>query len=191
MSHAADLNEKYQWLLKQAKYGQLSVQEIAEVAAELQKERPETLRYSLLHILGKAGDTSYRSLVEQFLECREDPMLSKMALRTLCDYWHFTDEYRDTLLRFVRGVSWDDEQHVRRVAIQIAGEYLIDHSDTEMLRELLSIYEDSQEDKSMRDWTYQALSRAMGRDFRQILITNKRDPAVLIEAKNRLAQESE
>ena len=124
---------KYSDLLDRAKWAHLSQAEIEAVAQELQQPNPEADRYTLLHILGRACAVSYRGLVERFLDSPDDPMLARIALQSLVDYWDLAEQYLDELLRFVRGVPWDVDGDVRLVAISNAGEYLRSHRESNLL----------------------------------------------------------
>lgn len=195
MSHVRDLHSKYEAILERASRGHVSNQEIAEVAAELQQQSSDLLRYTLLLTLGRARAVTYRDLVEPFLEYREWPMLAGLALSVLCDYFDLTSQYRSELLQFMRGVEWDDEEHVWIKAVSTAGEYLRSHADPALLRELLRNFENQDARKFMRQWAYSALARAMGRDYKEIpgvrdfdLVTEI-DPNVIQEAKQRLSRE--
>jgi hypothetical protein len=180
--------------LDRAKWSRLSQEEIDQVARELQSERPAADRYTLLHILGRAGAVTQRSLVERFLHSVDDPMLAQMALHILCNYWDMPGQYLDDLIRFVRGVSWDTDGDVRFTALADAGEYLRLHEEPRLLREVLHVFEDAAEAQGVREAAYVALARAMGRDWqalpsaaRHFDLERAIDPAILSEAKRRLA----
>lgn len=188
----------YDELLERAKQGHLSSHEVSEVAAELAGGAPATDRYTLLHILGRSGDTAYRPLVESFLICKADPMLSRLALQILCDYWGYSELYLERVREFVNGVSWDTEEDVRQIAIAIVGEYLRAHSEPALLRELLTIFENEGESQSMREAAYFALSRATGREWTQIPPASRpldlatgTDESVLKEVNRRLERNDE
>jgi hypothetical protein len=190
-------------LLERAKWAKteqdkLSEEELAMVAEELQKPTPEADRFTLLDILGHAFAVPYRELVERFLECEEDPMLARLAPQILCGYWGNTDQYREEVLRFMRGVPWDEDEDVRQIAISEAGEYLRSNAEPRFLHELISIFESEDEERSMREGAYFALARAMGRDWKDLpsaashfdLVTQT-DPAVIQEARERLRRRTD
>jgi hypothetical protein len=108
---------KYEELLDHAKWGKLSDAEIAAVADELLKTDPAADPFTLLNILGNAFAMQCQPLVQQYLGCEEDPMLARLALEILCGYWGQSDQYREEVLRFMRGVAWDLEEDVRQIAI--------------------------------------------------------------------------
>lgn len=184
----------YAELLDRAKWAQLSRTEIDHVARELQSNQPATDRYTLLHILGRAGAVEHRSLVERFLESASDPMVAQMALHILCSYWDMPDQYLDELIRFVHGVSWDGDGDVRRTAISDTGEYLRSHEESRLLREILQIFENTAETQGMREAAYIALARAADRDWtelpsaaRHFDLARAIDATVISAAKRRLS----
>jgi hypothetical protein len=185
----------YAELLDRAKWAHLSRAEIDQVARELQSESPATDRYTLLHILGRAGAVAHRRLVERFLESASDPMLAQMAMHILCNYWDMSDQYLDELIRFVRGVPWDVDGDVRRTALSDAGEYLRSHEDPRLLHAIVQVFENATEGQGMREAAYIALARAAGRDWqalpsaaRHFDLVHTTDPTVISAAKQRLAR---
>ena len=111
-------------LLHRAQWGRLTADELEYVAGLLKSDQ-HVSKYTLLHILGR-GDSSkkYRELVAEYLYCPGDPMLSALALKVLCQWWHKTMDYRDELIVFLRGVDWDVGEYVRLEALSVAGEFL-------------------------------------------------------------------
>jgi hypothetical protein len=190
------MTDRYQALLERAKSGVITAQEVSLVAAELRDSTSEADPYTLLHIVGHSGDTSYRPLVEEFLGHERDPMLARLALQILCDYWGDTTRYAEEVLLFLRGVSWDDEEDVRRAAITTAGEHLRAHLHPAMLRELLRLFEDEREAQIIRESAYCALARAAGRDWGELPSAGRHfdlftgiDSSVPLEARRRLAEQ--
>ncbi len=186
---------RYDELLDRAKWGTVSRQEIDEVVRELLDPRRKADRYTLLHILGKGGSPAFRAIVEPFLDWKEDPMLARLALQILCNYWDLTDQYIERVRQFVRGVAWDVDEDVRLAAISVAGEYLRTGSAPEILSDLLRILENSDERAIIREAAYTALARAVGRDWaelppatRHFDLTRGIDPKVIQEVKDRIAQ---
>jgi len=183
----------YNELLQRAKWGTLSQGELAQVAAALHEPDPQVDRYTLLHILGRAGDRSYRSLVERFLHDQDDPMIARLALQILCSFWGETGRYLEEVLQFIQWVPWDDEEYIRLVAISAAGEYLRVHTEPRVLRALIRIFENEEEDHLTRQGAYRALARAVRRDWDQLPaatrlldLTTQSDPLILQLAKERL-----
>lgn len=183
-------------LLGRAKAGRLSGPELASVVAHLQDPKGDGDPYTFLHILGRAGNSSYRSIVEPFLDRPDDPMLSRLALKILCDYWGESEGYLDTLARFIDGVAWDREGDVRLVAISTAGEYLRDRKQASLLGKLVHIFRDEREDRASREGAYFALARAMGREWNELPsaarhfdLSTEIDSDVIVGAEERLATE--
>jgi hypothetical protein len=146
----------------------LSGSELESVADELHSTDTKADRFTLLEILGRSGATSYRSLVETYLDSSNDPMLASLALRVLCFYWDLTPHYIDQILQFLDGVFWDTGKDCKLTAINIAGEHLRDHLSKELLGRLLDIFRTETEDKLIREATYSALARAMGKGYNEI-----------------------
>lgn len=156
----------YDELLQRAKWGAgLTREELNHVASQLTSQSPKANRYTLLHILGAGGDEQYRQLIESFLNYKDDTMLAKLALQILCGFWGDTDRYRDYVLKFLKGVEWDDDDDCRLIAISAAGEYLRKTADPDLLRELLRIFYDEEDWPSVREGAYSALARAVGMEW--------------------------
>jgi hypothetical protein len=192
--------DKYEGLLEQVKHGPLPSDEVEAIASELQKPWPDTDRYTLVYLLGRGGDASYKSLVEPYLEGPDD-MLARLALWVLCWYWGLAADYTEHLLRFMRGVYWDHMEQCRLAALAITGDYLAaaSASDHKLLRQLITTCENKGEDQTIRAHAYSALSTALGLDngshalpFHEdgFNLDAYLDPAVLLEAKSRLAGQS-
>jgi hypothetical protein len=186
----------YKDLLRQARSGGISEQELSMVVSQLHSTDPAVDRYTLLQILGYAGYPSWRPQVEQFLACEEDPMLARAALQILCDMWGLTGMYITEILQFLQGVPWDEGGYVRLAAISIAGEYLRNHFQSQLLSDLIGIFEDETEAAVPRQEAYFALARAIGRDWQQLPsaarfmdLGRDADPTVLNDARERLMQE--
>jgi DNA-binding transcriptional regulator YhcF (GntR family) len=156
-------------LLDKAKWSELTQEEIAEVVKRIEnfKENENDL-YTLIHILGRSGAWQYRKLVEKFLYYPEESMISRIALKTLCDYWGYAKDYLDVLESFIKGVEWDEYEQIRLSAIRIAGMYIRETNDTSLLRLLLEIFENEKEDEVIRSCAYEAIARAVGRDWNDL-----------------------
>jgi len=79
-------------LLQKAKHGDLTRTELRELAASVDRDASVD-PYTVLHAIGRAGATELRDTVERYLVCPRDPMLARVALQTLCKYWHNTERY--------------------------------------------------------------------------------------------------
>ncbi len=151
-------------LLDKAKWSKLSDTELAQVVQKIndyEHMSPENL-YTLLHILGRAEAKQHRVLMEKFLYYPDDPMISRIALKSLCDYWGLTKNYLDVLKCFIVGVKWDEDQIVRLIAISIAGTYMHESEDPAFLKLLLEIFDNENEENSIRSTVYDAIARGMG-----------------------------
>jgi len=157
-------------LLEKAKWDKLSKDELAEVVQRIKQYNEEDSEdlYTLLHTLGRSGAWEYRSLVEPFLSYTADPMIPRIALKTLCDYWNLTSSYLDILKEFITGVEWDEDAVVRVVAISISGEYIRTTNDKSLLRLLLDIFENEKEEIEMRSFAYEAIARGIGVNYDQL-----------------------
>lgn len=174
------VNKSFSELLEIAKWGKLAPDEIDYVAQQLLESNDDL--YDLIYILGRAEAVQYRNLIEPFLDHPEDPMISKIALKSLCTYWDLTGEYLDELKMFINGVDWDDFDDVRLSAIGIAGEYLRSTSNPELLHILINLFENlgtstllknAENPELVRSCAYYAIARAMGKEYNQIPNTDK------------------
>lgn len=121
--------------------------------------------------IGKSNSIEHRSLVESFLESSDYPMLARLALEILCDWWGLREQHQTQLLRFVKGVDWDldDGGFVRLVAISQSGDYLRHRSDPHLDRALLDLYDDEYaSDVFLKGVAYAALARATGKAWNEI-----------------------
>lgn len=187
--------DKYDDLLERVKQGPLHTEEVENIAAEVQKPEPETDRYTLLYLLGRAGGPAYRSVVESYLDGPDD-MLARLALWIICWYWGLTAQYTDHLMKFMQGVYWDGLEQCRLAATSIAGEYLMTSSNPGLLRELIRLFENRGESEPVRTQAYMSLAEALGHGMPVLPVHNidfdldsAADPAVLEEAKALLASQ--
>ena len=151
-------------LLEKAKTRQLSSMEIASVGEELSSSVEGSDKYTLIHILGRAGALAYESEVARYLQYETDPMVARIALQVLCSHWNKARNYLDDIEKFVRGVAWDEDEDVRLAAISIAGELARDQ-ECVFVPLLIQIYSDDHENQIVRQATYFALARASGLDW--------------------------
>ncbi len=132
----------YKALLKRIVWGDgASADEIEAVANKLRETPDNENNEILLSIVGSSYDLSYRELVEQFLD-HNQPNVVRKALDILCMYWHLIPDYKREILHFLKGIEGDPENECRSLAVDIAGQYLLEHRESEFLRELIDIYED-------------------------------------------------
>lgn len=165
-------------LLSEAKWGKLSEEEINYVVEKIKATTPDDDEdlYKLIHILGKANAIQHRKLVESFLYYPTYPMISEIALQTLCDFWGYAKDYIPQLKAFVKGVSWDVDEDVRLLAIGSVGELLREVPDKELLELIIGIWENDQENEIMRECAIESLARATGRDYKEFLIIKGQKP---------------
>lgn len=136
-------------------------------------------------VLGRSGAKEYRNLIEYYLESK-DPTTVSLVLEILCLYWREAEEYLERLLHFALGAPWDSEGDVRLCSIKILGEYLrskfqgkllcqggltriceISQRDTEVVRLMLSIFEDDNADSFLRTQSYISMCRAVGKSWEE------------------------
>lgn len=121
--------------------------------------------YSNLLTLGRAMATEYVDLVESYLVCKNDPMISKLSLQILCHYWGLTSHYKNHIVKFMRGVDWDIDEDVKIMAINCAEYFLRDNKDMIFLKELYFVFKND-EDEINRAAAYKGLAAACGVDMR-------------------------
>ncbi len=163
-------------LLEKAKEGKITRTELDAVAASLADPLTAGDPYTKLYIVAFDEAGRQRALVESFLDRPDDPMLSRLALQILCDFWGLTEDYLSRVKSFVTGVPWDEEEDVRQVAISIAGEYLNEKYDPELFEALLLIVDEPAEDELMREVAVAALARALGDSFQSLPDARIRTP---------------
>jgi hypothetical protein len=165
-------------LLEKAKWDKLSKSELDEVVKRIMqfKEGDEDDLYGLLYALGRSGASKYRNLVERFLVYPADPMIARIALKTLCTYWDLVPCYLETIKNFIKGVGWDDDQ-VRIAAISIAGEYVRSENNKECLKLLLEMFvkykviyekDSDNEDDFMCGCIFEAIARGIGVNYDEL-----------------------
>lgn len=157
-------------LLARAKVEWLDDATLRKVAKELGDPFSKENKYTLLHIIGKGtrGNKYYREIVESYLRSKEDTMLTRLALKILCSYWGYTDQYLTEIRRFLEGGEWDIEDDCKLIAVSIAGEYLRKNKDIGLLAHLLYIFEDDTEDSVVRQVSYDAIARATGHEWSEL-----------------------
>lgn len=183
-------------LLERAQWGEISPDEAARVARELEASDSEADRYTLLLILGNAGAVAHRETVERFLSSEDDPMLARVSLQVLCQFWGDTERYLDRVHEFVRGVPWDAGDDVRLMAISVSAGRLRDNRDTRLLQELVSIFENENERRIVREAAYLALARSVGEPWerlpsaaRHFDLDKEVDHSVIRRVKERVSKE--
>lgn len=150
-------------ILEKAKWKKISNEELNEVVKRIERNNEENVHdlYTLIHILGRSGFKQHKKLIEFFLYYPDEPMISSIALTTLCDYWNLTDDYKDYLFKFLKGVQWDEEDQIKITSIGIAGEFARKTQDKQCLKHLLAIFKNDH-NIILRSCAYSAILRAMG-----------------------------
>ena len=148
-------------LIAKATRGQLTARELQQVAQGLTSGNADP--YEALLVIGRANAKQYRGLVDRYLQCREDPMLARLALQVLCRYWGLTAEYQEAIEQFVRKVDWDEDDDVRLMAIDCAGTFLAENKSHRLLSLLLQIFRDESERQIVREAAYCSLALAAGK----------------------------
>lgn len=164
-------------LLRRARDGVASRDDAARAAELLETEAPTADTYDLLFVIGKANAKEFRPLVQRFLDSPSDPMLARISLQILCSWWRDYERCLEPMIGFVRGVDWDlsDGGYVRLVASTAAGEYLQGHTDPDLTRALLEVFDDRDASDIALETAYQALARSLGRSWKQVSSVSHRD----------------
>lgn len=158
-------------LVAKATRGELSRSELDAVVQGLVTGTADP--YEALLVIGRAGATQHRRLVERYLQASDDPMLARLAVQVLCRYWGLAFEYREVLEKFIRKVDWDEDDDVRLMAIDCAGSLLADRPDRDLLRLLLKIFRDEGERQIVREAAYSALALAAGKKPHEIPMSSR------------------
>lgn len=206
MSHNLDYDHLFMQLKKVWSSGREEIHAMAtEGAAELQQMDPQTgdedyIAY-LMDLIGFGG-AEYAPFIEPFLDIQRD-FLTEHARSLLCGGWGLTEHYLDYIIKFMRGVDWDDWDNIQHGATMAAGHYLEHHEDPRLLSELIRMAEGtSNVDRhpsypfltaERREFAYGAIVEALGKAKderrRRVFTIDEIDPAVIGEAKERLARE--
>ncbi|MBM9439941.1 hypothetical protein [Actinacidiphila bryophytorum] len=92
-----------------------------------------------------------------------DPMLSRLALQVLGDYWGMSSELLPELRSFLAGVDWDVDGDVRDIAISITGRHLRNAGGpTDLAKSLMDIADDESEFGLVREAALRALATGLG-----------------------------
>jgi hypothetical protein len=172
----------------------LTADELNQIAGQLRSQRSID-PYELLLALGRAMARQHRSLIEGYLLDVGDPMLTRLALQILCKFWGETERYLPQVRSFLAGVPWDEEGDVRQMAGSIAGEYLRETDDEELLSQLLARTKDEALDDVDRADAYISLARAMGKQWEDLpplsrlpAVNDLIDERILLQATERRAR---
>ncbi|MBS4167184.1 MULTISPECIES: hypothetical protein [unclassified Neochlamydia] len=206
MRRASDLSHE-------AKWGKLTPEEIAYVEHKLQDKKADEDEDldTWIFIVGRLGLIRHRPLLEKFLYHQTEPWVCMQALKALCTYWEYTKDYLKELKMFIRGVEWDPHDDIRLWALSIAGDFLKENYDPELLQLVLDVFEnlgklDSFHEHStyarefIRSCAFNALAIASGEKYQNLPDTDDiencllnsqmelLDLSVLEKARQRLKQ---
>ena len=165
MNDSTDLND----LVYRSKEGRVTEQEISQVAGALSSGDGGPDTYRLLYVIARCGARSHERLVAQFLSYRPDPAVAGLALQALCTFWGLTEKYLDEVERSLRGIEWDHNGDIRRIAITAAGEFLRTKPACSLLTELLRLTDREIEEENVRRFAVEALARAIGKPLTEVL----------------------
>jgi hypothetical protein len=191
------MDKYYGDLLHKVYYNDLSDEEIAAVVAELQEPKPDSNPNLLLHILRQSYTQAkqYTPLIERYLHGHDDDLASE-ALWVLCSCWDLSPNYIEEMLAFMEGAPQDEYRDRKRIAISCAQLHLERYSEPRLLRQIINILEDEDENETARKTAYEALRVITGGDkWKHTMIPRNFDPntdvdpAVVNLAKERLARE--
>lgn len=160
-------------LVERSKSGTVTDAEIDSAAALLASGHKSLDLYGLLYVIARTNARRHEGLVARCLENRDEPMVARLALQTLCTFWGVTSQYLDDLRRFLVGVEWDAFGDLRQVAITAAGEYLAEGKDCSLLSELLNLSRPENDEALERRIATEALARAIGQPLRETIDSNK------------------
>ncbi|MGR3912202.1 MAG: hypothetical protein QRY71_02690 [Candidatus Rhabdochlamydia sp.] len=147
---------------------------------ETRESLPVNELSNLIYILGRIGAVKYRKQIEKYLYDSNHETLCVTALKVLCDYWEYSTDYIEEIKMFIRGVEWDSTDEIRLIAISIAGEFIKDSMNKDLLKLLLDVFENlgvNPDLNEKRDYArtiiqscaYHAIARAMGKEYSEIL----------------------
>ena len=147
-------------LVQRASMGTITSKELESVAEFLRNRAGDD--YDHLLVLGRAGATQYRDIVEEFLQNEDDAMLARLALQVLCRYWGLTEEYKSQVQQFVSGTDWDEDDDVRIMAISCTDSLIANPQNSDLLAEIYRIATDQNEDDVARQAAYSAIAISSG-----------------------------
>lgn len=169
-------------LLEKTRAGKLTQEEFDEIVVKViegsEGKEVEGLD-CLLPILGLVGyPEQLQDIVEKFLYYPKNPFISRLALIALCYDWNLM--YLSEIKSFIKGVDWDVDDEARKEAMSIAGLYLSDNSDRDLLQLLLNIFDHFGEtdeflihshyrNDNLKATAYHSLCTAMQKDDDEIL----------------------
>ncbi len=186
----------FDYLNEKSFHEDLTEDELALVAAELQEPTTDTNPVILLTIMCHSEAKQYTPLIERYLNGPDD-YLAGDALWVLCSCWDLSPRYVDNILAFMESAPQDDYYEERkRKATSCAMLHLERYPAPKLLRQLINILENENEDKWARISAYEALYVITGGDKWKFPQTpadfdpsTDADPVVMKLAEERLARE--
>lgn len=156
--------EKFREMLEKAKSGTLSARELGVAVEAISRGRADQEDlYTALHVVGLAGSRAQAETVKPYLHMPADPMLSRLALQVLADYWGMSSELLPEICGFLAEVDWDVDGDVRDIAISIAGRHLRKTGGPASLaRMLIDIANNESEVSLVRETALRALAAGLG-----------------------------
>ena len=138
--------------------------------------------YSYILVIGRAKHLPAAKILDRYLSS-QDPETVSLVLEILCKEWGKTEEYLEQLVHFSLGSAWDHEGDVQLLSVRLLGEYARDklkairgkkrtprlsHLDEEVLRLLLSTFQEEGADRYVRQAAYYSILRANGDEWESI-----------------------
>lgn len=155
---------EFREMLRKAKSGTLSARELGVAVEAISGGRTsQGDLYTALHVVGLAGSPAQAEAVRQYLRMPADPMLSRLALQVLGDYWGMSSELLPEIRSFLAGVDWDVDADVRDIAISITGRHLRKAGGpADLAKMLMNIANDENEFGLVREAALRALAAGLG-----------------------------
>ena len=144
-------------LVKKVKQGTLTD---SDVRAVLKLEINEDNAYRIILILGHSGLSEVIPAIEAILIKSEDLDVKAKALQYLLVH-HKQVQWEWMLHEHLKGSPLDFGEELRFVAVSTAGRLLSEKRDLQLLREVLNVFENTQ-DPIMKDASYDAILLASG-----------------------------
>lgn len=154
-------------ILEKAKWGKLSSEEIKLLGSALSASNEPDL-YTVIHAIGKAELTQYQDKLEEFLDYPKDPFVSVITIKVLCGFWGLTEKHIDVVLKFLKGVDWDEDEDVRLESLNIIGQYLFKKKTPHVYKLVLDIFEDESNFNAIRSAAYSALGKSIGKTWEEL-----------------------
>lgn len=153
-------------LLTKATKGHISKSEFEEVSQVLSEGKGDS--YGFLLIIGRACDLRYQMIVERYLDSPDDPMLARLSLQILCQYWGLGCEYVTEIKEFINGVEWDEEDEVKDMALSCCASVFKKQEEANLVKSVYDVFIDQNEDSISRITAYGSLAVLAGLDIAKL-----------------------